>query len=132
VKIIFLFTLSLYFLLKGCFPTPDDEPSYSFLISVDSVSHPKSVNVGETVSLKFYGFVGNTICDGFKNIDITQTSNSADITVWGYHASGACSMGNPTKLNGVEKTIVITNKGMFYLNIKRSGNGILKDSILVI
>ncbi len=62
MKVLWLFVFGSALLIQySCSTEPENDYTY-FKIMVDSLSHPDTISVNDTLKIKFYGFVGPDGC----------------------------------------------------------------------
>lgn len=71
---------------SGC--KKDNGPKIEeFVIQIDSMVHPDTINFGDTLSIKFYGVVGPDGCYSFDELVAEYFSDVNELAVesWGIH-----------------------------------------------
>ncbi len=58
-----------------------------YIIQIDSIVHPDTINFGQDLSIKFYGLVGPNGCYAFDKLVPEYISETNELTVecWGIH-----------------------------------------------
>jgi hypothetical protein len=132
MKALWLFIVGSVLLLQySCSTEPENNYIY-FKITVDSLSHPDTIFVRDTLKTKFYGFVGPDGCHKFSHFEEHKKTNELQITVWGSKPNfeTAC----PTVLvylDGEEYKTVLNQIGIYQIKINQPDNSFLIDSIYV-
>ncbi|MBC8321112.1 MAG: hypothetical protein H8E34_10345 [Bacteroidetes bacterium] len=54
-----------------------------FIIQIDSIVHPDTINFGEDLSIKFYGLIGTDGCHSFDRFEPEYTQGELAVTSWG-------------------------------------------------
>ncbi len=62
--------------------SPDTE---TFIIEVDSIVHPDTINFGENLDIKFYGYIGPDGCYAFDKLVPEYTTGTLTVTCYGIH-----------------------------------------------
>ncbi len=121
-----IFGLILAF--TGCTTEPDRNPG-DFIIKVDSVNYAGAAAVGDTVTMRLYGFIGPDGCYSFSHFEDNLQPLNLDLTVWGHHAENTACTQVMIYMDGKEFQIPITRMGWFFVNIHQPDGTLLRDSI---
>ncbi len=114
--------------LAGCTTEPDRNPG-DFIIKVDSVNLVGVPAVGDTVTMRLYGFIGPDGCYSFSHFDDHLQPLRLDLTAWGHHAEATGCPHVLIYMDGKEYKIPITRMGWFLVNIHQPDGTLLRDSI---
>jgi|SRR5690554_4591925 len=94
-----------------------------FLIEVDSISVPNTVEINKPFGLRFYGYIGHNGCYSFDRFVVDKQDKLITIEAWGRKriASDKC---NEVLVNmeGEKLDFVVDNPGNYLINIKQPGN----------
>jgi hypothetical protein len=115
----------------SCTTEPENDYTY-FKIMVDSLSHPDTISVNDTLKIKFYGTVGPDGCHSFSHFENRKSTNELEITVWGSKPNFETVC--PTVivyLDGKECKTVLNQIGIFQIKVNQPGNSFLIDSVYV-
>lgn len=88
---------------SGC--KKDDGPEIeNFIIQIDSMVHPDTINFGDTLSIKFYGLVGPDGCYAFNELLAEYFEDAKELAVesWGIHAFNDVCTDGEVYMNGKE------------------------------
>ncbi|MCU7497451.1 MAG: hypothetical protein HF314_17770 [Ignavibacteria bacterium] len=115
----------------SCSTEPDKQDTY-YLIKVDSLTHPASVSLNDTIKFRFYGVVGTDGCHSFSHFEALDKSSGLDLWLWGKVPSyaDACPA-VMVYLNGKEYKHKAKERGIFRLSINQPDGSVLKDSVAV-
>lgn len=70
----------------GCTTEPDQKKTL-FIVKIDSLNHTPFAALGDTISIKLFGTVGNDGCHSFSRFEDIQQPLQLDLTVWGQKTS---------------------------------------------
>jgi len=132
MKALWLFIFGSVLLLQySCSTEPENDYTY-FKIMVDSISHPNTISVSDTLMIKFYGFVGPDGCHKFSRFEEHKKTNELELTVWGSEPNfqTAC-LEVLVYLDGKEYKTVINQIGNYQIKINQPDNSILLDTVYV-
>jgi len=97
--------LSLFVIFSGC--KSDDPDTEEYIIYIDSIIHPDTINSGEDLAIKFYGVIGENGCYEFDRFVPVYTTGNLSITTYGIHTfSDMCTEILPM-LNG--QTLLVSD-----------------------
>ncbi len=113
---------------SGCSTEPEKSPG-DFIIKVDSVNYIGIPAVGDTVTMKLYGFIGPDGCYYFSRFEDYLQPQRLDLTVWGHHAERTACTQVMIYMDGKEYRIPITRMGWFYIDIHQPDGSVLQDSL---
>ena len=115
----------------SCSTEPENDYTY-FKIMVDSISHPNTISVSDTLKIKFYGFVGPDGCHKFSRFEEQKISNVLELTVWGSKPNFQTACPEVlVYLNSEEYKTVLNQIGNYLIKINQSDNTFLLDSVYV-
>lgn len=118
-------------MLYHCGGGDDENHTYDYIIKVDSVLHPRSVLLNDTISLKFYGKIGTWESQVFRSFGVQQFGDSLKIQVIGTKL-WTIDHAKSTYLNGLEKQVLATQRGVLHLVVLQpAGIPAIEDSIIV-
>lgn len=127
----FLFLLIIVSILSSC----STEPEYNYTeyqIKVDSLVHPNAIVLGDTLLIKFYGFVGPDGCHTISRFEEIKKPEEVEIQVWGKKPDF------PTvcpaviiEMRGTIRKVVPEQQGLFLVKVKQPNDSYLIDSVLV-
>ena len=118
----------------GC--KKDDDTGSDFLIQIDSIVLPDTIQFGDTLHVKFYGMVGPDGCYKFDHFEqvppVTgDLENSMKFKVWGRHEdTGNCNQ-QIVYLNGAEITINGLSKGPFFVFVIQPDGMVMSGVVYV-
>lgn len=104
---------------------------FDFTIAVDSIVHPQQVMLKDTITVKFYGKVGNWFSQQFKRIDILQTNDSVQFRAVGTNYV-VIDHRKDTYLDGMERKFLARRTGMLHIKVRQpEGMKPIEHSIVV-
>lgn len=132
MKTLWLFVFGSVLLLQySCSTEPENDYTY-FKIMVDSLSHPDTISVSDTLKIKFYGFVGPDGCHKFSHFEENKKPNELELTVWGSKPNFQTVCPEVlVYLDGEEYKTVFNQIGNYQIKINQPDNSILLDSVYV-
>lgn len=69
---------------SGC--KKDDGPKIEeYIIQIDSIIHPDTINFGSDLNIKFYGLIGPDGCYAFDRLEPKYDVGELAVTSWGKH-----------------------------------------------
>ena len=127
----FLFLPMVISILYSC----STEPEYNYIeykIKVDSLVYPNAIVFGDTLLLKFYGFVGPDGCHTISRFEEIKKPEEVEIQVWGKKPdfSTVCSA-VIVEMRGTPHKVVPEQQGLFLIKVKQPDDSYLIDSVLV-
>lgn len=117
-------------ILCACSTEPNNE-QYLFIVQVDSIAHPQSVLLHDTITIQFYGTIGYNGCYSFSYFDASLEPLKLDIAVIGELSNDNVCPSVMVYLDGKEYKCEAKQKGWFKINIRQPDNSFLRDSLLV-
>ncbi|MBK9099053.1 MAG: hypothetical protein IPM14_13210 [bacterium] len=132
MKYIWLLFLPIAMLILSACST---EPEYNYIeykIKVDSLVHPNSILLGDTLLIKFYGFVGPDGCHTISRFEEIKKPEEVEIQVWGKKPDfpTVCSA-VIVEMRGTIRKVVPEQQGLFLVKVKQPDNSYLIDSVFV-
>jgi len=118
----------------GC--KKDDNSSKDFLIQIDSIVYPDTIQLTDTLNVKFYGTVGTDGCysfNRFEKVDLANDDPASAIKfkVWGkYEDTGNCTQ-QIVYLDGAEIGINGFIKGAFSILVIQPDGTIMTGLVYV-
>lgn len=129
IYILALIALSFLFCFKMRSPVLPSENK--FIIQVDSIQVTNTINFKDTLSIKFWAFIGPDLCFQFLKFEVSTQLQQIDFTLWGYHTrDDVCALAI-SELRGDAYKYVPTDKGMLRIVVHQPDNSTLKDSVSV-
>lgn len=126
-----LIFIIIIFFQYSCSTEPDDN-YVPYKIRVDSITHPDTISVDDTLAIKFFGFVGPNGCHRFSHFEKHSTQNEFEFTVWGSRPDfETVCPAVMVWMNGTEYKTVIKQTGIYQIKIKQPDNTALIDTIFV-
>jgi hypothetical protein len=127
----FLFLLIIVSILSSC----STEPEYNYTeykIKVDSLVHPNAIVLGDTLLIKFYGFVGPDGCHSISRFQEIKKPDEIEIIVWGKKPDfrTACTA-VIVEMRGTRYEVIPEQKGLFLIRINQPDDSYLVDCVLV-
>jgi len=117
-------------LLFGCSKSTEPQEQL-FKVKTDSVQFQKTISLGDTVTLRFWGFVGSSGCYSLSNFESNQQPSKLDITVWGKYTPGQICTTVIIEMRGTKYSFVPTSKGSIQIVIHQPDGSALIDTLIV-
>lgn len=132
MKALWLFIFGSVLLTQySCSTEPENDYTY-FKIMVDSISHPGTISVNDTLKIKFYGFVGPNGCHKFSRFEEHKNNNVLELTVWGSKPNFQAACPEVlVYLDGKEYKTVFNQAGLYHIKIIQPDNSVLLGSVNV-
>jgi len=133
MKALWLFIFSSVLLFQySCSTEPENDYTY-FKIMVDSISHPNTISVSDTLMIKFYGFVGPDGCHKFSHFEEHKKTNELELTVGGIQTNFQTACPEVLVYLDVEEYKTVFNQvGNYHIKINQPDNSVLLDSVYVL
>lgn len=132
--VIVLITLGFVISVSSC--KKDESPTYTeSVILIDSIVHADTVALGGTLSIKFWGFIGDG-CDSFSRfedipVDEGENPNSFKIKIWRKTESGIACTEEIKNLNGAELTITGMLAGSFTIKVYQPDDSFIESEVFI-
>lgn len=112
---------------SGC--KKDNGPKIEeFIIKIDSMVHPDTINFGDTLIIKLYGMVGPDGCYAFDRLEGEFISNELFVTSWGIHTFNEDCTQAIVYMNGEEAGVTGLDIGTYILNaVQPDGSNISQN-----
>jgi len=124
--IVLIFNL---FLIHCNNPTKSEAMYYK--VKVDSIKIIQNSELGDTVLLRFYGFVGQNYCYQFSHFEVAKKDQKIDFSIWGYYSGEEICAEAIRKLKGKKYKLIPAKKGKLNINIIQPDNTVLKYSTYI-
>lgn len=109
-------------------PKPTQE---NYVIKIDSISHPDTIAVGDTLRILFYGLVGENSCYQFAQWDNEFDVDLIQLTTMGVHYLNRTCADGKTYLDGAEYSLRGIPKGPYNIKIVQPDNSTLDSQLYV-
>ena len=130
MKVNILLFLSLLLCNISC-TTGLDSNDELFLIKVDKIELSKTITLGDTLHISFYGTIGNNGGYSFERFDSSLEGNNLNLKVWGkYKATGAQS-DVMVYLDGRKFNFVPVNKGDYKIIVNQPDGSKIEQNVIV-
>ena len=116
----------------SCLKNEQEEQDTYFLVEVDSIAFADTISTTDTLSISFYGTIGNNGCYSFSNFYPVTNEDTLDIEVWGKLAPGEDCASVMVYLEGEQLNVINFDEGTFFVHVRQPGGGLLIDSLIVI
>ena len=116
----------------SCLKNEQKEQITYFLVEVDSIAFADTISTNDTLSISFYGTIGNNGCYSFSNFYPVTNEDTIDIEVWAQLAPGENCASVMVYLEGEQLNIINFDEGTFFVHVRQPGGGLLTDSLTVI
>lgn len=129
MKYVVILLSAAVFILSSCTSTtePDRE---KFIIDVDSISAPQSINLNDTLRIQFWGIIGSNGCYSFGNFESNTSGEQLTITPWGYYTEAGACTDAIVELRGEEFKVVPEKKGTISIIISQPDEPITKAVVV--
>jgi len=110
---------------SGC--KKDDGPNTErFIIQIDSIVHPDTINFGADLSIKFYGPIGPDGCYAFDKLVPDLIEGELVIVSWGIHTFEDICTQSAVYMNGHELLVSEVPAGEFIIKaVQPNGSAII-------
>lgn len=116
----------------SCSTEPAKEYIY-YLVRVDSLRHPQSVSLNDSITIKLYGVIGNDGCHSFSHFESQTHPLELDLKVWGKVGSlGSACPAVMVLLGGKEYKFASKERGTLRIKIQQPDGSMLRDSVIVL
>lgn len=120
-----------FIIFFSCSTEPEKEYIY-YLVNVDSIKHPQSVSLNDTITFKLYGTVGSDGCHSFSHFESLTGPFEVDLKVWGKVSSlGSACPAVMVYLEGKEYKVAAKERGIYSIKIHQPDGSVLKDSVII-
>ncbi len=131
MKVLRLFIFaSVLLLLYACTTEPEND-YVAYKIKVDSITHPDTVSITDTLIIKFYGTVGPDGCHSFSHFEEHKKTNELELTVWGTKRIRGLCTDVMVFLDGKEYKTLPNKRGLFQIKVIQPDNSFFIDSVYV-
>ena len=132
--LIILTILGYMIFFTGCvkFEEEEEEQETYFLIEVDSINLADTITTSDTLSISFYGTVGNTSCYSFYQFYAETVVDTINIEVWGMLTPGENCDSGLVYLEDEQLKIINFYEGTYFVHVKQPDGGLLTDSLTVV
>jgi hypothetical protein len=103
----------------------------TFIVRVDSVHSPESIQLNQTIAFYLFGTIGYDGRYSFSHFQVRRSSSQTELTVWGRKRELEAYNTAVWKLDGGAFRIAPTNRGNFILAIRQPDGSLLRDTVLV-
>ena len=124
--------LGYMIIFTGCVKFEEEEQDTYFLVEVDSIGLADTITTTDTLSISFYGTVGNNSCYSFSHFYPQTNVDTIDVEVWGKLAPGENCDSVLVYLEGEQLKIINFDEGTYFVHVKQPGGGLLTDSLTVV
>jgi len=120
-------------IFTGCvkFDEEEEQDTY-FLVEVDSIGLADTISTADTLSISFYGTVGNNSCYSFSHFYPQTNVDTINVEVWGKLAPGENCDSGLVYLEGEQLNIINFDEGIFFVHVKQPDGSLLTDSLTVV
>jgi len=122
-----LFVVSLMF-ITNC----KKNTATHFLIQVDSIHMPDTIQVGDTLKIVMFGTIGENGCYSLDQIEPFFDDTTLTIKVWGLNSGDDTCPGGIVYLDGASLSIMNFQQGVFRVLFIQPDDGKLEETIVVI
>ena len=131
--LIIISILGYMILFTGCvkFDEEEEQDTY-FIVEVDSINLADTISTADTLSISFYGTVGNNSCYSFSHFYPQTNVDTINVEVWGKLAPGENCDSVIVYLEGEQLKIINFDEGTYFVHVKQPGGGLLTDSLTVV
>lgn len=127
--ILIIFPLAIFF---SCSTEPEKD-YINYLVRVDSLRHPQSAYLNDTITFRLYGVIGTDGCHSFSHFESQTNPLELDLKVWGKVRSlGSACPAVMVLLEGKEYKFQAKERGIFRINIRQPDGSVMKDSVFVL
>ena len=107
-----------------------DQENNDFLIKVDSIHAPDTIDANTAFDIVFFGTIGFDECTSFKSFNQTKNKNDVDIEAWGtYDNTPAVCPPALITLDGQKLSMSLTFPGVYRILTKDPGFTLVKKIV---
>ena len=130
--LIIISILGYMIIFTGCVKLDDDEQDTYYMIEVDSISLADTITTADTLSISFYGTVGNNSCYSFSHFNPQLSQDVLNIEVWGKLSPGNNCATVMVYLEGKQLPIINFAEGTYFVKVKQPDGSSLNDTLTVL
>lgn len=130
MKYLFITFIFFSLLYLACSTEPNRE-SYMYIVYVDSIAHPQSVALNDSITIQLYGTIGTDGCSSFSYFDAAVLPLQLDLKVIAERSASDICPAVMVYLDGKEYKCKATQSGWFKIYIHQPDKTVLQDSVLV-
>ena len=116
-------------LVSSC--ATDRQPDY-FVVKVDSLSAPDSLQLGDDLAVGLWGMIGGDGRYAFSHFEAEATDSSLDLTAWAKFTPADYSTLPIVDIDGRQYHTVAGSPGTFRVRIHQPDGNVLRDSVSVV
>lgn len=105
------------FFLHSCNTTEPEQDVVQYKVKVDSIQAPNSVNLGDTVVVRFFGTIARDGCSSFSRFEDLLGNLTVDLTVWAQRKKAFACPTVMVYLDGKEYKFIGTKMGQLTITI---------------
>jgi len=131
-KIILFLSIGILFsifILSGC--KNNDPDTEEYIIYIDSIVHPDTINLGDDLNIKFYGVIGENGCYEFDRFIPVYTAGELSITTYGLHTFSDMCTEAIVMLNGQILMVSDIAAGNFTIKAIQSEDSTIVHTVFV-
>lgn len=115
---------------SGC--KKDDGPETErYIIQIDSIVHPDTINFGSDISIKFYGLIGPNGCYAFDEMIPEYLEGELLVVNWGIHTFNDNCTEALVYMNGHELLVSEVPAGEFIIKAVQPDGSFLTGNVFV-
>lgn len=122
--------ISLSLLIISCSTEPDTKND-QFLVKVDSIELLKTITLGDTLHISFYGTIGNNGGFSFERFESTVHDKNIDLKVWGKFQVAGAQLDVMVNINGRKFNYVPTNKGDYKIIVHQPDGTTIEETATI-
>ena len=130
MKINIYLVLLFFIVFFSCSTEPENKIEI-FLIKVDKIEVSQFINLGDTLSILFFGTIGTNGGYSFDHFESTSNNNSLELKVWGQYKVANAQATVMVYLDGRKYKTVPSNIGDFTISIHQPDGSSIKHIVKI-
>lgn len=129
--VVMILTLSFVMIFSTQSCNKEESIGTEYTIPIDSIFHADTINIGEVLTIEYYGLIGLSDCFSYDRIDVAFESDIINTTVIGLYIEDEDCSEEISYLSGEEARIYSLPQGDYIINVNLPRNQILESKVYV-
>jgi len=122
----------LVFFWSGCkLDSPSDVHYTEYVLEIDSIIHPDTIRLGNSLPIKFYGTIGHDGCHSFSRFDGHFEGKTILITAYGRQSDETVCPSVEQYLQGLTLAVNQLDTGRYIIHVQQAYPPDLYDTVFV-